>query len=264
MVSGFDRYFQIAPCFRDEDARADRSPGEFYQLDLEMSFVEQDDVFGAIEPVLSGLFSGVFRLEGDPAAVPAHSLRRGDDRVRHRQAGPAQPDSRRRRDRDLPRFGVRRVCEGGRRRQRRARNCCARRGRQIAQFLRQDGRAGQSLGLGGRRVSRAGGAGEGTDREVSVRREARRARDGRGREARRRDLFRVRTGRQRSAGRSTGCARHLGRELDLIESNTYKFCWITDFPVLRAGSGNGTGRRSVTIRFRCRRAASRRSTRRIR
>jgi len=57
MVSGFDRYFQIAPCFRDEDARADRSPGEFYQLDLEMSFVEQDDVFAAIEPVLSGLFS---------------------------------------------------------------------------------------------------------------------------------------------------------------------------------------------------------------
>src|SRR3569833_180316 len=57
MDSGFDRYIQIAPCFRDEDARADRSPGEFYQLDVEMSFVTQDDVFAAIEPVLHGVFS---------------------------------------------------------------------------------------------------------------------------------------------------------------------------------------------------------------
>jgi aspartyl-tRNA synthetase len=67
MVAGFDRYFQIAPCFRDEDARADRSPGEFYQLDFEMSFVTQEDVFNAIEPVLSGVFE---EFAGDFTVTP--------------------------------------------------------------------------------------------------------------------------------------------------------------------------------------------------
>ena len=69
MVSGFDKYFQIAPCFRDEDSRADRSPGEFYQLDLEMSFVEQADVFAAVEPVVKGVFEEFSDKTIDPDFV---------------------------------------------------------------------------------------------------------------------------------------------------------------------------------------------------
>ena len=69
MMSGFDKYFQIAPCFRDEDSRADRSPGEFYQLDLEMSFVEQADVFAAVEPVIKGVFEEFSERKIDPDFV---------------------------------------------------------------------------------------------------------------------------------------------------------------------------------------------------
>ena len=70
MAAGFDRYFQIAPCFRDEDARADRSPGEFYQLDVEMSFVEQEDVFAAVEPVLHGVFAEFSSRRVTPMPFP--------------------------------------------------------------------------------------------------------------------------------------------------------------------------------------------------
>jgi aspartyl-tRNA synthetase len=89
MVSGFDRYFQIAPCFRDEDARADRSPGEFYQLDLEMSFVTQQDVFDAVEPVIRGVFE---EFAGGKSVTPKFPLIPYADALR--QYGTDKPDLR--------------------------------------------------------------------------------------------------------------------------------------------------------------------------
>jgi aspartyl-tRNA synthetase len=91
MVAGFDRYFQIAPCFRDEDARADRSPGEFYQLDFEMSFVTQEDVFQAIEPVLAGVFE---EFANGRSVTPAGSFPRIPYRESMLRYGSDKPDLR--------------------------------------------------------------------------------------------------------------------------------------------------------------------------
>jgi aspartyl-tRNA synthetase len=89
MVAGFDRYFQVAPCFRDEDARADRSPGEFYQLDLEMSFVEQEDVFQVIEQLFGGLWGEFSDWQINQPPFPPDSLCRSHAALRHRQTRPA-------------------------------------------------------------------------------------------------------------------------------------------------------------------------------
>ena len=94
MVAGFDRYFQIAPCFRDEDARADRSPGEFYQLDFEMSYVTQDDVFAAIEPVLHGIFEEFADFDGKGRTVSPLPFRRIPYRESMLKYGNDKPDLR--------------------------------------------------------------------------------------------------------------------------------------------------------------------------
>jgi aspartyl-tRNA synthetase len=94
MVSGFDRYFQIAPCFRDEDARADRSPGEFYQLDLEMSFVTQDEVFDTIEPVMRGVFEEFAGFDGKQRSVTPGAFPRIPFREAVQKYGSDKPDLR--------------------------------------------------------------------------------------------------------------------------------------------------------------------------
>ncbi len=94
MVAGFDRYFQIAPCFRDEDARADRSPGEFYQLDFEMSYVTQEDVFQAIEPVLHGVFEEFADWQGKGRVVSPLPFKRIPYRESMLKYGNDKPDLR--------------------------------------------------------------------------------------------------------------------------------------------------------------------------
>ena len=89
MIAGFDRYFQIAPCFRDEDARADRAPGDFYQLDIEMSFVTQEDVFRAVEPVIAGVFAEFGGRPVTPTPFPRIAYR---DAIR--RYGSDKPDLR--------------------------------------------------------------------------------------------------------------------------------------------------------------------------
>jgi aspartyl-tRNA synthetase len=229
MVSGFDRYFQIAPCFRDEDARADRSPGEFYQLDLEMSFVEQDDVFAAIEPVLTGVFSEFSDWNVTPPPFPRIPYDEamtafGTDKPDLRNPIRAVDVSEIFRESGFAVFTqavaagnvVRAVVAPG----------VADKSRS---FFDKVVELGQSLGLAGVAYLVLADQAKGplakflSDDKRAELVAATGAKPGDA-------MFFVSEQAGKVARAVEGLRSHLGRELDLIENGRYKFCWITDFP----------------------------------
>jgi len=236
MVSGFDRYFQIAPCFRDEDARADRAPGEFYQLDMEMSFVDQEDVFGAIEPVLAGVFD---EFSGDYAvtAAPFPRIAYADAM---RKYGSDKPDLRNpiemqavtahfagsgfkvfagmiERDPKVevwaipaPKGGSRAFCD-------RMNSWAQKEGQPGLGYIfwREDGGALEGAGPIAKNI--------GPERTEAIRTQL-------GLEAG--DAVFFSAGLPKDFAAFAGRARNeVGRELGLIEEGVFKFCWIVDFPM---------------------------------
>ncbi len=234
MVAGFDRYFQIAPCFRDEDARADRSPGEFYQLDFEMSFVTQDDVFEAIEPVLSGVFAEF--ADGKSVTPPPFPRIKFADSIR--KYGSDKPDLRNpiemgnvserfrgsgfkvfagmlEKDPKVEVWGI--PAPGGG-----SRAFCDR----MNSWAQGQGQPG--LGYVFWREGEEGGAGPvakniGPERAEAIRKQfALKVGDA---------VFFV-AGKPEDFYKFAGLARtKIGTELKLIDENQFKFCWIVDFPM---------------------------------
>jgi aspartyl-tRNA synthetase len=244
MVAGFDRYFQIAPCFRDEASRADRSPGEFYQLDFEMSFVTQEDVFAAIEPVLAGVFEEFSDFSGTKRAVtPAPFPRIPFDQAML-EFGSDKPDLRNPiRIRDVTEqfrggaFGLfaRAVEKGG-----------------VVRAIPAPGAGGNPRSFFDRlnewaRESGAGGLGYITfeageargpiarnlepERAAAIR-EACGLKDG--------DAVFFAADKAEAAAKFAGAVRsRLGQELGLIEKDAFRFCWVTDFPMYERNEETG-------------------------
>ena len=241
MIAGFDRYFQIAPCFRDEDGRADRSPGEFYQLDLEMSFVTQDDVFAAIEPVLVGVFE---ELGGGRQVTPAPFPRLPFDEAMLKY-GSDKPDLRNPLTiTDVTEafrgggFGLfARVIESG----------------AVVRAIPAPGTAGNPRSFFDKMNDWARGEGAaglgyivfGEDGEakgpIAKNLEADRI-------ARIRELTGLADGdsvffvcdKAKGAARFAGLVRDkLGRDLDLLERDCFRFCWIVDYPMYELDEETG-------------------------
>ena len=233
MVAGFDRYFQIAPCFRDEDARADRSPGEFYQLDFEMSFVTQDDVFAAIEPVLAGLFE---EFADGKSVTPAGKFPRIPYMESLLKYGTDKPDLRnpllvhdvgeRFRGSGFGLFAkivdgdgvVRAVAAPG----------TAEKSRKffddMNEWARSEGFAG--LGYANRKAGEWGGPiakNHGSDGMDALAEAMGFGPD---------DGIFFAAGKEAEAARLAGLARtRVAEQLDLIEKDAFRFCWIVDFPM---------------------------------
>ncbi len=239
MVSGFDRYFQIAPCFRDEDARADRSPGEFYQLDFEMSFVTQDDIFNAIEPVLHGVFEEFCGFNKDTkSAVDPYPFARIPYDEAMLKYGSDKPDLRnpllitdvtsvfKRADVEFRAFrGI--IDKGGVVRAIRAPNVVGR-PRSFFDKLNDWAKEIGAPGLG--YITFEAGAGKGPIARFV------------GAEAQKE--LRVLTGcvdgdavffvcdEKAKAEKMAGAARtKIAQDMDIVEKNAFRFCWIVDFPM---------------------------------
>jgi aspartyl-tRNA synthetase len=240
MVAGFDRYFQIAPCFRDEDARADRSPGEFYQLDFEMSFVTQEDVFAAIEPVLHGIFEEFASGRTvSPAPFPRIPF---DEAMLH--FGSDKPDLRnpiRISDvadvfRDSG-FGIfaKLVAGGGTVRAIPAPGSSTQ-PRSFFDKLNDWARGEGAPGLG--YIVFENGEAKGpiakfldADRQKLLR-ELAGVKDG--------DAVFFSAGKPLEAAKLAGLARtRIGEQLGLIEQNVFRFCWVTDFPMFERDETTG-------------------------
>jgi len=233
MVAGFDRYFQIAPCFRDEDARADRSPGEFYQLDFEMSFVTQDDVFNAIEPVLSGVFQ---EFANGRSVTPAGEFVRIPYKEALLKYGTDKPDLRNPLlisdvgDHFLGSgFGLfAKIVDGGGVVRAIPAPGTAEKSRKffddMNDWARGEGFAG--LGYATRKGGEWGGPiakNHGTEGMDKLAAEMALGPD---------DGIFFAAGKEAEAAKLAGAARtRVAEQLDLIEKNAFRFCWIVDFPM---------------------------------
>ena len=244
MVAGFDRYFQIAPCFRDEASRADRSPGEFYQLDFEMSFVTQEDVFAAIEPVLAGVFEEFAEWTGTRRAVtPAPFPRIPFDQAML-EFGSDKPDLRNPiRIRDVSEhfagggFGLfEKVTAGGGVVRAIPAPGAAGQPRRFFDTMNEWARGEGAGGLG--YIAFEAGEAKGPiaknlepARVVAIK-EACGLSDG--------DAVFFAAGKVADAAKIAGKARtRLGNELGLVEKDAYRFCWVTDFPMYELNEETG-------------------------